>query len=62
MPEEQWSPALKVLNSQTLFTIRAGHIEVPQGPGLGLDVNRDAVAEFRIPGSPPRSFYPQYPG
>lgn len=61
MPEEQWSPALKVLNGNTLFTIRDGYIEMPRGPGLGLDVNRDAVAEFRIPESPGRSFYPQYP-
>ncbi|MDX1981866.1 MAG: mandelate racemase/muconate lactonizing enzyme family protein [Bryobacteraceae bacterium] len=62
MPEEQWSPALKVLNASSLFTIRDGHIEVPQGPGLGLDVNREAVARYRIPDTPGRSFYPQYPG
>lgn len=61
MPEEQWSPALQVLNTKTLFTIRDGHIEVPTGPGLGLDVNREAVARYRIPESPARSFYPQYP-
>lgn len=62
MPEEQWSPALKVLNSGVLFTIRDGYIEVPQGPGLGLDVNREAVDRYRVPPSPSRSFYPQYPG
>jgi D-galactarolactone cycloisomerase len=60
MPEEQWNPALKVLNTPTLFTIREGYIEVPQGPGLGLDVNRDAVSQYRIPPSGVRSFYPQY--
>jgi D-galactarolactone cycloisomerase len=60
LPEEQWSPALKVLNGKTLFTIRDGCIEVPDTPGLGLDVNREAVRAFRIPDSPPRSFYPQY--
>lgn len=62
MPEEQWSPALRVLNSKTLFTIRHGYIDVPQGPGLGLDVNREAVEQCRVPPSPGRSFYPQYPG
>lgn len=61
MPEEQWSPAMKVLNSSALFTIRDGYIEVPQAPGLGLDVNREAVREFRIPPTPVRNFYPQYP-
>jgi D-galactarolactone cycloisomerase len=59
MPEEQWSPALKVLNSPAMFTIRDGYIDVPQTPGLGLDVNREAVAEYRV--STSRSFYPQYP-
>ena len=61
LPEEQWSPALKVLNTPTLFSIRDGYIEVPQMPGLGLDVNREAVAAYRIPETPARSFYPQYP-
>ena len=61
MPEEQWSPALKVLNSDVLFTIRDGYIEVPQRPGLGLDVNREAVTACRVPPAPARSFYPQYP-
>ena len=61
MPEEQWSPALRVLNSKTLFTIRDGYIDVPQEPGLGLDVNREAVAHYRVPHSPGRTFYPQYP-
>ena len=37
MPQEQWEPALKVLNSETLFALRDGYIEVPQGPGLGLE-------------------------
>jgi L-alanine-DL-glutamate epimerase-like enolase superfamily enzyme len=59
MPEEQWSPALKVLNTGSLFTIRDGYIEVPQTPGLGLDVNREAVARYRVADS--RNFYPQYP-
>jgi L-alanine-DL-glutamate epimerase-like enolase superfamily enzyme len=61
LPEEQWSPARKVLHSDKLFTIRDGYIDVPQAPGLGLDVNREAVSQFRIPNSPSRSFYPQYP-
>jgi L-alanine-DL-glutamate epimerase-like enolase superfamily enzyme len=61
MPEEQWSPALRVLNTKALFTIRNGYIDVPQEPGLGPDVNREAVAQYRISSSPARSFYPQYP-
>ena len=62
LPEEQWSPARKVLNTPVLFTTRDGYVDVPQAPGLGLDVNREAVAGYRIPNSPVRPFYPQYPG
>jgi L-alanine-DL-glutamate epimerase-like enolase superfamily enzyme len=60
MPEEQWSPALRVIKSKTLFTIHDGQIEVPQGPGLGLDLDDEALERFR--GGKDRSFYPQYPG
>ena len=59
-PEEQWSPALKVLHSTSLFALRDGHIEAPQAPGLGLDVNREAMMEYGIPNSLSRAFYPQY--
>lgn len=59
MPEEQWSPALQVLHSKSLFTLRDGEIHAPQGPGLGLDVNEEAVSRFR--GGKDRNFYPQYP-
>lgn len=60
LPEEQWSPALQVLNRKTVFTIRDGEIEAPQGPGLGLDLNEDALQRYRVAKS--RNFYPQYPG
>ena len=48
LPEEQWSPALKVLNTQTLFTFKNGEIQVPQGPGLGLDINEEALKQYRV--------------
>ena len=48
-PEAQWNPGLKVLNSKEVFVIRDGEIEVPQGPGLGLDINEDALQKYRIP-------------
>ena len=49
LPEEQWSPALKVVNGDRLFTFRDGEIQVPQGPGLGLDINEDALERYRVP-------------
>ncbi len=48
LPEEEWRPALKVLNAQNVFTFRDGQIQVPQGPGLGLDVNEEALKSYRV--------------
>jgi L-alanine-DL-glutamate epimerase-like enolase superfamily enzyme len=48
LPAEQWSPALKVLNSKTVFDITDGHVHVPQGPGLGLDINEEALEQYRV--------------
>lgn len=49
LPEEQWRPGLKILNTTELFSFRNGEIQVPQRPGLGLDINEEAVKEFRVP-------------
>jgi D-galactarolactone cycloisomerase len=48
MPEEQWAPALKVVNSKELFTIRNGEIVAPPYPGIGLNVNEEAVDRYRV--------------
>jgi L-alanine-DL-glutamate epimerase-like enolase superfamily enzyme len=48
LPEEVDAPALKVLNSKELYVYRDGAIEVPQGPGLGLDINEEALARYRV--------------
>ena len=48
LPQEQWAPALKILNSKELFTFRNGEIEVPQGPGLGLDLNEEAIERYKV--------------
>jgi len=48
LPEEQWGPGLKILKTPVMFGFRDGEIQVPQGPGLGLDINDEAVEEFRV--------------
>lgn len=48
MPQDMWGPGLKLLNTKEMYTIRDGYIDIPQGPGLGLDVNEDALEEYRI--------------
>jgi D-galactarolactone cycloisomerase len=48
LPQEQWAPALKILNSQELYRFEQGEIQVPQGPGLGLDINEEALKRCRV--------------
>jgi D-galactarolactone cycloisomerase len=48
LPEEQWEPGLKVLKSKEMFTIQDGQILAPSFPGIGLDVDEDALARFRV--------------
>ncbi len=47
LPQEQWSPGLKVLKTKEIFTIRDGMILAPEHPGIGLAVNEEAVERFR---------------
>lgn len=47
MPEQQWAPSLKLLRSPKLFEIRDGFLMAPAHPGIGLDVNADALREYR---------------
>ena len=48
LPQEQWAPALKILNQTEVFTFRNGEIQVPQGPGLGLNINEEAINHYRV--------------
>jgi D-galactarolactone cycloisomerase len=48
LPDEQWSPGLKVLKSPKMFTIEKGVILAPEHPGIGLDVDEDAIEKFRV--------------
>ncbi len=48
LPDEQWASALEVLEADTLYTYEDGNIVLPQGPGLGLDVDRDALERLRV--------------
>ncbi|HWB84955.1 MAG TPA: enolase C-terminal domain-like protein [Bryobacteraceae bacterium] len=48
LPQEQWSPALKILNQKELYTFENGEIQVPQGPGTGLDFNHEAIEHYRV--------------
>lgn len=48
LPQEQWAPALKILKQRELYSFRNGEIQVPQGPGNGLDLNEDAIEHYKV--------------
>ena len=49
MPEEQWAPGLKLLRSKTMFAFENGDILAPPHAGIGLDVDEEALAKYRVP-------------
>jgi L-alanine-DL-glutamate epimerase-like enolase superfamily enzyme len=48
LPQQQWAPGLKVLRTPEMFRIENGDLVASDLPGLGLDVNPAALAEFRV--------------
>lgn len=48
LPEEQWAPGLKVLKSKQVFGVENGELIAPSYPGIGLDVDEDALARYRV--------------
>ena len=48
LPQDAWEPGLKLLHNKDVFHVENGYMSIPQGPGLGLDVNEDALAEYRV--------------
>ena len=47
--EEQWAPLLAVLNTAELYHLEGDILTIPLAPGLGIDVNEDAVLEYQVP-------------
>jgi L-alanine-DL-glutamate epimerase-like enolase superfamily enzyme len=48
LPTEQWAPGLKVLKSKQVFTVENGELLAPPYPGIGLDVDEEALAKYRV--------------
>ena len=48
LPDDLWWPAVELVQGDRLYSIADGMIEVPTLPGLGLDVDDDAVARHRV--------------
>ena len=48
LPEEQWAPAHKLMRTPYVFRVEKGYVLLPEHPGIGLDVNEDALKEYRV--------------
>ncbi len=48
LPEEEWQPALKLVRTPHVFRIENGYVHLPELPGIGLDLNEDALKEYRV--------------
>ena len=48
LPQEQWAPASKILHGKELYTFRNGELLIPQSPGLGLDLDEQAIEHYRV--------------
>ncbi len=46
-PEESLEPGTRLLKNKDAFAIEDGYMSIPQGPGLGLDVDEDALEHYR---------------
>lgn len=47
LPEEQWSPALQLVKTPYVFRVENGFVHLSGLPGLGLNLNEDAIKEYR---------------
>ena len=48
LPEEQWAPGLKLLRSRAMFRFENGDILAPPYPGIGLDIDEEALEKYRV--------------
>jgi len=48
LPEEQWAPGLKVLKRKEMFRFEDGQLLAPPYAGIGLDVDEEALARYRV--------------
>jgi L-alanine-DL-glutamate epimerase-like enolase superfamily enzyme len=48
LPQEQWAPARKLVRTPDVFRVEDGYIYLPELPGLGLDLNEEAIEEYRV--------------
>lgn len=48
LPWEQWEPVNAILKNPPLYEIEDGYIQIPQKPGLGVELDEDALEVYRV--------------
>ena len=47
-PTEAWSPLSALVNAEFILTVEDGYVKIPNAPGLGIDVDDEAVSRYRV--------------
>ncbi len=47
-PQETLAPGKRLLRNKNVFEIEDGYMSIPQGPGLGLEIDEAALDNYRI--------------
>ena len=47
-PTEAWSPLSALVNTESILTVEDGYVKIPNAPGLGIDVDDEAVSRYRV--------------
>ena len=47
-PEDAWSPLNKLVKADTLYTVKDGCVQIPQGPGMGIELDEEAIERYRV--------------
>ena len=47
-PTEAWSPFNAIVTSDQMLEVDNGHVTIPTSPGLGIDVDDDALDRYRV--------------
>ena len=47
LPEEAWSPLAVLVKTPQLLEVEGGVVKIPTAPGLGIEVDDEAVERFR---------------
>jgi len=50
LPEEAWAPLTALVKGETLYTVNDGYVDIPSAPGLGIEVDEEAIERYRVEG------------